>query len=310
MSKTSELFEAIRKEDENLCIELLKPGSRWTKREINAIVSNSTCLAEACVKGYRQIVHKILQKGGDCNHRVGTRTPLIIAADNGHEGVVQEITEEGDNCDINAVDNLKQTALYHAARNGHLGCVEVLVKKLQKANASVDIASEEGKTPLYVALERSHNECVNVLLMYGADPNTNTASGNRTPLHAATVACNLKGLKLVAGKCSDINVTDSQGKTALHLLVTEFTQGGQEDMVLECCNFLAEKNINLFIKDKAQKSALDYAAKMGDSSVLRYLQRDNKNMSSTPDIEEERRIITKRMSETTIRTAMKKKSES
>lgn len=48
-----------------------------------------------------------------------------------------------------------QTALHHAARNGHRRCLKVLVD----AGASIDIKNKEGKTAMQVAYEAHEYEC-------------------------------------------------------------------------------------------------------------------------------------------------------
>lgn len=57
-------------------------------------------------------------------------------------------------------------ALCHACRQGHLGLVRFLVQ----AGAAIDLAADEGPTPLYEAVYNDEEEIVKLLLEYGACP--------------------------------------------------------------------------------------------------------------------------------------------
>ena len=52
-----------------------------------------------------------------------------------------------------------QTALHHAARNGHLRCLKVLID----AGARVDIKNKDGKTAMQIAFEMGEIDCGNYL---------------------------------------------------------------------------------------------------------------------------------------------------
>ena len=52
-----------------------------------------------------------------------------------------------------------QTALHHAARNGHLRCLKVLLD----SGAKVDVKNKEGKTALQIALEKGEYESARYL---------------------------------------------------------------------------------------------------------------------------------------------------
>jgi hypothetical protein len=57
------------------------------------------------------------------------RTPLYVAAWNGHFKVVQLLIENG--VDIGEKDNYGQTPLYLAAENGHLEVVQLMIEQLE-----------------------------------------------------------------------------------------------------------------------------------------------------------------------------------
>ena len=72
------------------------------------------------------------------------------------------------------------TALHLAADIGHDGIVELLLE----AGADVDADIDDGRTALHLAAEKGYASVVERLLAAGADPNVQDGNGN-TPLHLA-----------------------------------------------------------------------------------------------------------------------------
>merc|ERR1712232_1083393 len=89
-------------------------------------------------------------------------TPLLIAADRGHSGVVRLLLTAG----AKSVDAAKAcgcTPLFMAAQNGHL---EVTIMLLD-ARARVDCTLPNGKTPLSAARAYGNATVCAVLLQHG-----------------------------------------------------------------------------------------------------------------------------------------------
>ena len=73
----------------------------------------------------RHILHKLIDKKD-----ILGRTPLIYAAQSGHEALVRLLLERG--ADVEAKDRGGETALIYAAESGH----EAVVRLLKSAGAS------------------------------------------------------------------------------------------------------------------------------------------------------------------------------
>ena len=65
------------------------------------------------------------------------------------------------------------TALHAAAEYGHAQCLEALLE----ARASVDVADDEGNTPLIASAQAHAYDCVQVLLSHGAGPDFENDAG-------------------------------------------------------------------------------------------------------------------------------------
>ncbi|KAH8808570.1 ankyrin repeat-containing domain protein [Xylogone sp. PMI_703] len=80
------------------------------------------------------------------------RTPLMLSARGGHEGVVKILLEHSANIDVDAQDDFGYTTLLRAIGAGHLSIVKLLLEK----NAGIEIADSAGCTPLQDASYYGH----------------------------------------------------------------------------------------------------------------------------------------------------------
>jgi len=104
----------------------------------------------AAQKGHFNIVKLLLENHANPNAKGGdeSSTPLMLAAYNGHDKVVDALLENPDVCkSINERNNSGATALYFAAKFKHPDIVERLIK----AGADIDIPTNSGLTPLKAA---------------------------------------------------------------------------------------------------------------------------------------------------------------
>ncbi|CAG1994051.1 unnamed protein product [Fusarium graminearum] len=143
-------------------------------------------------------------------------TPLLWAAENGHEAVVEMLLNTG-KVDVDARDENGRTPLLWAAGNGHEAVVEML---LDTGKVDVDARDTKyGQTPLSWAAENGHEAVVEMLLNTGkVDVDARDTKYGQTPLswaaengHEAVVE-----MLLDTGKI-DINAEDFCGLTAYQL---------------------------------------------------------------------------------------------
>ena len=89
---------------------------------------------------------------------------------------------------------------------------------------SVDVADENGYTPLMAACAYGHIDLVRELLRRGADPNRKDSDGN-TPVHHCDYASCLKELVEAGAK---VSIRNNDGQTALEVKEEELTEAKEE----------------------------------------------------------------------------------
>src|SRR5437667_276010 len=115
-------------------------------------------LLEAAKSGYLYTVKELLEEGLDPDSKdLHGRTPLLFAAENGHQEVVGQLLSEAG---VDLKDNNGRTPLSFAAENGHQEFVGLL---LSEAGVDPNSKDKDGRTPLWWAAMRKHAAVVGLL---------------------------------------------------------------------------------------------------------------------------------------------------
>jgi ankyrin repeat protein len=193
------------------------------------------------------------------------RTPLSLAAENGHEDVVSVLLLN-DSVNINNKDiRYLRTPLSWAAGNGHYGVVKLL---LAKSEVEPDSKDSGGRTPLSWAAANGHDSVVKFLLTkdgVASDSKATWYYKGRTPLswaaangHRAVVELLLRTERV------DPDSKDDDGRTPLSYMA----EYGYETLVKL---LLTTDKVDPDSKDSHNRTPLSWAAENGHEAVVKLL---------------------------------------
>ncbi|KAK4196138.1 ankyrin repeat-containing domain protein [Triangularia verruculosa] len=148
-----------------------------------------TPLMLAADQGHSSIVALLLEHNPDTEvtDNRWDRTPLMCAAANGHDQVVEQLIPISN---IEARDSQNSTVLHFAASSCSVNTVEALIKA---APALIDAGNSRGLTPLSWAVIHERPEAVRALIRAGANIYRRDFGGTRTAI--ARAAGNLDLIK-------------------------------------------------------------------------------------------------------------------
>uniref|UniRef100_A0A8C8IQK4 Ankyrin repeat domain 52 n=1 Tax=Oncorhynchus tshawytscha TaxID=74940 RepID=A0A8C8IQK4_ONCTS len=203
----------------------------------------------AASQTFRRCLEYLLDNGADPALR-NTKgySAVHYAAAHGNKQNLELLLEMSFNCLGDVESSVPVSPLHLAAYNGHCEALGVLSETL----VSLDVRDAGGHTALYLAAQRGHAQCVEVLLSHGASCHLKERRRKWTPLHVAgvCVCCTL------LGECSLFNLVCVRVcRTALMLAAL----GSHTD----CVHILLEKGAGADTADKRGRTALHRAAAMG-----------------------------------------------
>lgn len=164
----------------------------WTGSHLKPFISEriQTELLLAAAKGGFTTTAEILVSFWGADIMVSGHTPLLAAAENGHESTVRLLLEEGAN--IGSQGYSMRTPLLAASQNGH----ESIVRLLLEMGTDIDLSDHSGQSSLTWAAKKGYESIVKLLLEKGARTNSQDCSDG-TPLWWATRNGNVAIVKLL-----------------------------------------------------------------------------------------------------------------
>ena len=105
--------------------------------------------------------------------------------------------------------------IFEASSNGYTETLSKLVKN----GANINIANDEGMTPLHIAIKNGHTETVKVLIAAGANISTKSAINGWTPLYIACAKGYTDIVNALIEAGADVNVPMATGITPLSIAI-------------------------------------------------------------------------------------------
>jgi ankyrin repeat protein len=189
------------------------------------------------------------------------RTPLFLAAQEGHEPVVKLLIDT-EKVNINSKDMFGQTLLWKAAGQGHEAVVKLLIGM---KNIDIESKSKSGQTILSRASEHGHDAVVKLLIDTNKVDVDSKDHQNMTPLLWAAQEGHEAVVKLLI-ETGDVDVDrkSNYGQTSLSYAA----EYGHEAVV----KLLIDTNqVEVDSKDHRNMTPLLWAAQTGEEAVIKLL---------------------------------------
>ncbi|KAH1005942.1 hypothetical protein HUJ04_006838 [Dendroctonus ponderosae] len=184
------------------------------------------------------------------------QTALFHAAANGHVSIVKRLIEMGASLDRKNKEN--KSALHEACQGGHVEVTQMLLAR----EAAMEARDNQENTPLHVAVQHQQNQIVQILLDNGADPDSENQKGN-TPVHIAASLGSKGILNSLLQHGASLAVQNQSGNTALHMAC----QANEAETV----EILINKGANLNCLNKRLQTPIHIAAEMGHTEICKLL---------------------------------------
>ncbi len=161
-------------------------------------------VADAAMRGDRETVRGLLQKGADVNAARGDgMTALHWAAEFGDADMTEMLIYAGANA--KAVTRIGlYTPLHIASRGGYAAVAEKLIKAGANVNAKT---TNSGASPLHMAAASGNAELVALLLDHGADVNALETESGQTPLIFAAAENRVDAIRVLMKRGANPKIT-------------------------------------------------------------------------------------------------------
>jgi hypothetical protein len=170
-----------------------------------------TLLHQACAKGKKSRVRELLDKGNEDIEALNKKgqTALCVAVSRGDKDIVQLLLDH--NADPTARPPDSDSNIHVAVCHDRKSILRLL---LAKSRVGLEERNSKDETPLWVALQRRHNSCIEALLGAGANPIARPI-GKDSMLNVVVSGDEKSIAKLLLQRGVDVEERNSSGETPL-----------------------------------------------------------------------------------------------
>ncbi|XP_059211868.1 ankyrin repeat and SOCS box protein 2-like [Centropristis striata] len=212
--------------------EVLKEMVRWKPSSLTKPNDEGwIALHEAAYYGQPRCISLLLTVN-KCTLK--NQTALLLAASQGHVSCVDLLLKRGG--DPNIANKEKETPLFAACEQPN----EAVVKLLLRAGAKVNLCSVQGVSPLHEACRHGQLDICRTLLKAGADHHAKNIYGIR-PLFIAAQHGHTAVLQLLASRGADVNGQAGDGASPL----LEACKNGHVEAVKTLLSLKADANLSM-----------------------------------------------------------------
>lgn len=220
-------------------------------------------LLEACLRVDEERARLAVKEGADVNFRDHEgKSPLLLMLESQRMALAALLVEKG--ADVNAAARGSgkviggYTPLMAAIGHGDPGMTLLLLEHGADPNA----VDEEGRSALWLSLENSQFEILDILLAHGADIDLKDKDGS-TPLMKFAYLNRYKRLQWLLEHGAGTNVRDNEGRTALMLAASR----GKT----EAAHLLLQAGAAVDTRDSKGWTALAAATFAGQRNMVQFL---------------------------------------
>lgn len=196
-------------------------------------------------------------------------TPLHLAAQHGHVGVVERLLQLKGPSQLALVDGAANTSVHLTSESGH--SKEEMLLEPAANEVNINGTNNDGNTPLHLASEEGHVEMVQVLLEHISKSGFNWKNNDgNTPLHLATNSGHAEVVKLLLEHTTFKLIFNGEDNNIGNTLLHHATKNGHVEVVEVLLQQTTFK-LNLNEKNDVGDTPLHLACGEGHDKVVHFL---------------------------------------
>lgn len=230
------------------------------ERKVNfdILVGGTACIHKAVQQRRWECLQILANGGADLNKASNEGlTPAMFAADNGSLQFLQFLAQKGV-VNFSQQGHLGVTAVFLAVAGGHIDCLQFLIAH----NASLNIAAENGYTPIMWAVHSGFLECLTMLADQGVDLHQINQKNDLDLVMIASSEGQGECLSFLADRKVPLDRKLPSGSTALHLAASRG--------YLNCLQVFASQQVDLHPEGAGQTLPVGQAVLGGNLDCVKF----------------------------------------